>query len=236
MHLLVLYNSGGEVGMVVMVVKAVVWGGDRGGSEGDALLNGSRGNNLYTLSLGEMMASSPICLLSKSSKTKSWLWHRSLSHLNFGAFNHLARHGLVRAPEVIAPIAEVVAPEPASSTGSPSSKTVDQDVPSSSNSQTTPETQTLVISNDVHEDNHDLDVPSMNNDPFVGIEEPPKTPTFHDDPLYERLHKDSTSQGSSLNIRQTYTPFESLSRWTKDHPIANVIDDPSRSVSTRKQL
>nr|GEU78990.1 hypothetical protein [Tanacetum cinerariifolium] len=43
-----------------------------------------------------MMASSPICLLSKGSKTKSWLWHRRLSHLNFGAINHLARQGLVR--------------------------------------------------------------------------------------------------------------------------------------------
>ncbi|GKA59465.1 retrovirus-related pol polyprotein from transposon TNT 1-94 [Tanacetum coccineum] len=42
-----------------------------------------------------MMASSPICLLSKASKTKSWLWHRRLSHLNFGAINQLARHGLV---------------------------------------------------------------------------------------------------------------------------------------------
>ncbi|GJR95335.1 retrovirus-related pol polyprotein from transposon TNT 1-94 [Tanacetum coccineum] len=60
------------------------------------LLTGYRGNNLYTLSLGDMMASSPICLLSKASKTKSWLWHRRLSHLNFGAINHLARHGLVR--------------------------------------------------------------------------------------------------------------------------------------------
>ncbi|GJT64409.1 hypothetical protein Tco_1015889 [Tanacetum coccineum] len=44
--------------------------------EGVDLLTGSRGNNLYTLSLGDMMASSPICLLSKASKTKSWLWHR----------------------------------------------------------------------------------------------------------------------------------------------------------------
>ncbi|GKC45828.1 retrovirus-related pol polyprotein from transposon TNT 1-94, partial [Tanacetum coccineum] len=64
--------------------------------EGVDLLTGSRGNNLYTLSLGDMMASSPICLLSKASKTKSWLWHRRLSHLNFGAVIHLARHGLVR--------------------------------------------------------------------------------------------------------------------------------------------
>ncbi|GJS69438.1 retrovirus-related pol polyprotein from transposon TNT 1-94 [Tanacetum coccineum] len=64
--------------------------------EGVDLLIGSRGNNLYALSLGDMMASSLICLLSKASKTKSWLWHRRLSHLNFGAINHLARHGLIR--------------------------------------------------------------------------------------------------------------------------------------------
>nr|GEU99797.1 retrovirus-related Pol polyprotein from transposon TNT 1-94 [Tanacetum cinerariifolium] len=64
--------------------------------DGVDLLTGSRGNNLYTLSLQYMMASSPICLLSKASKTKSWLWHRRLSHLNFGAINHLARQGLVR--------------------------------------------------------------------------------------------------------------------------------------------
>ncbi|GJV85435.1 retrovirus-related pol polyprotein from transposon TNT 1-94 [Tanacetum coccineum] len=64
--------------------------------EGVDLLTGSRGNNLYTLSFRDMMASSPICLLSKASKTKSWLWHRRLSHLNFGAINHLDRHGLVR--------------------------------------------------------------------------------------------------------------------------------------------
>nr|GFD14383.1 hypothetical protein [Tanacetum cinerariifolium] len=71
------------------------------------------------------------------------------------------------APEVITPITEVVTPEPAASTGSPSSTTVDQDAPSSSNSQTTPETQTLVISNNVDKDNYNLDVAHMNNDPFV---------------------------------------------------------------------
>ncbi|GJV85454.1 retrovirus-related pol polyprotein from transposon TNT 1-94 [Tanacetum coccineum] len=73
------------------------------------------------------------------------------------------------APEVIAPIAEVVAPEPVVSTGSPSSTIVDQDAPSPSNSQTTPETQSPIIPNDVEEDNHDLDVAHMNNDPFFGI-------------------------------------------------------------------
>ncbi|GJU54921.1 retrovirus-related pol polyprotein from transposon TNT 1-94 [Tanacetum coccineum] len=45
--------------------------------------SGSRDTNLYTISLDNMLKTSPICLLSKASKTKSWLWHRHLSHLNF---------------------------------------------------------------------------------------------------------------------------------------------------------
>nr|GEW83021.1 retrovirus-related Pol polyprotein from transposon TNT 1-94 [Tanacetum cinerariifolium] len=72
------------------------------------------------------------------------------------------------APKVIAPIAKVVAPEPAALTGSPSSTTIDQDAPSPSNSQTSPKTQSPVISNDFKEENHDLDVAHINNDPFFG--------------------------------------------------------------------
>nr|GEV50201.1 retrovirus-related Pol polyprotein from transposon TNT 1-94 [Tanacetum cinerariifolium] len=71
--------------------------------------------------------------------------------------------------------------------------------------------------------------------PVSTFEESPKT-HFHDDPLHESLYEDSTSQGSSSNVGPTHTLFELLGRWTKDHPIANVIGDPSRSVSMRKQL
>ncbi|GKB50918.1 retrovirus-related pol polyprotein from transposon TNT 1-94 [Tanacetum coccineum] len=60
------------------------------------LLKGSRGSNLYTLSMDNLLLSSPICLLSKASKTKSWLWHRRLSHLNFDYITSLAKHGLVQ--------------------------------------------------------------------------------------------------------------------------------------------
>ncbi|GJS95199.1 retrovirus-related pol polyprotein from transposon TNT 1-94 [Tanacetum coccineum] len=65
------------------------------------LLSRSQGTNLYSLSIGNMMASSPICLLSKATKTKSWLWHRRLSHLNFGVINYLARHDLVRGLPIL---------------------------------------------------------------------------------------------------------------------------------------
>ncbi|GJU07515.1 retrovirus-related pol polyprotein from transposon TNT 1-94 [Tanacetum coccineum] len=75
-------------------------------------------------------------------------------------------------PEVIAPNVKLVAPAPTESIGSPSSTTVDQDTPSPSNSQTLLETQSPVIPIDVEEENHDLDVAHMNNDPFFGISIP----------------------------------------------------------------
>ncbi|GJY61605.1 retrovirus-related pol polyprotein from transposon TNT 1-94 [Tanacetum coccineum] len=43
-----------------------------------------------------MLNTSSIYLLLKASKTKSWLWHRRLSHLNFGTLNKLSKDGLTR--------------------------------------------------------------------------------------------------------------------------------------------
>nr|GEV65662.1 retrovirus-related Pol polyprotein from transposon TNT 1-94 [Tanacetum cinerariifolium] len=398
--------------------------------EGDDLLIGSRGNNLYTPSLGDMMVSSPLCLLSKASKTKSWLWHRRLSHLNFGAINHLARHDLVRvrlktpiqrirtnngiesvnqtlreyyekvgishetsvahslqqngvverrnhtlieaartmliyakaslflwaeavatacytenrsiirlhhsktpyellhdklpdlsffyvfgalcyltndsynlgklqpkadidfdeltamasehnslepalhemtpttmslglvpnpspstlvappsrtdwdllfqplfdklltpspsvdppAPQVIAPITKVVALEPAESTGSPSSTTVDHDAPSPSNYKTTPETQSPVISNDVEKENHNLDITHMNNNPFFGI------------PILENDYESSSSDVIPIVVHTAAPNSEQVTKWTKDHPLDNIIGKLERPVSTRLQL
>nr|GEX22515.1 integrase, catalytic region, zinc finger, CCHC-type, peptidase aspartic, catalytic [Tanacetum cinerariifolium] len=411
--------------------------------EGVDLLTGSRGNNLYTLSLRDMMASSPICLLSKASKTKSWLWHRRLSHLNFGAINHLARQGLVRGlpklkfekdhlcsacamgkiarspqqngvvercnctlieaahtmliytqaplflwpevvattdftqnrsiirlrhgktpyqllhsklpdlsffhvfgalyypkndsenlgklqpkanigifigyaptkkafriynrrtrrivetihvdfdeltamasepsssgpalnemtpgtissglvqksspstsyvphsrndwdllfqpmfdellnpppsavnqdPEVIAPIAEVIPPVHADSTGSPSSTTVDQYAPCTSKTHTTTEIQSSVIPQVVGDDNLDMEVAHMGNDLLFGVSIPEVTSV------------QSSSTASPQSIVQTNHPIpHHNSKWTKDHPLNNIIDQLSRPFSTRLQL
>ncbi|GKA84370.1 retrovirus-related pol polyprotein from transposon TNT 1-94 [Tanacetum coccineum] len=93
--------------------------------------------------MDEMMKSSPICLLSKASKSKSWLWHRRLNHLNFGTINDLARKDLVS-----------------------------------------------------------------------------------DNRHWECL---------IANPTKLITP-DHLRRWTKDHPLDNIVGNPSRPVSTRKQL
>nr|GFA68054.1 hypothetical protein [Tanacetum cinerariifolium] len=327
--------------------------------EGVDLLRGSQGNNLYTLSLQDMMVSSPICLLSKASKTKSWLWHRRLSHLNFGAINHLARQGLVRGlsklkfekdhlcsacamgkstkkthkpkfkdtnqeklyllhmdlyepmhngtefvnqtlwdyyeevgishetlvarspqqngviercnrtlieaaytmlmyaqaplflwaeadllfqpmfdellnpppsvvnqdPEAIAPIVEVIPPVNANSTSSPSSITVEQDAPFTSNSTTPTETQSLIIPQDVRDDHLDIEVAHMGSDPLFGI------------PIPEVNSEQSTTSVSPQAIVHTDHPLpHHNSKWTKDHPLNNIIGQLDRPVSTRLQL
>ncbi|GJT30490.1 retrovirus-related pol polyprotein from transposon TNT 1-94 [Tanacetum coccineum] len=64
--------------------------------DGVDLLNGIRSSNLYNLSMDNLLLSSPICLLSKALNTKSWLWHRRLSYLNFDYITSLVKHGLVR--------------------------------------------------------------------------------------------------------------------------------------------
>nr|GFA51486.1 hypothetical protein [Tanacetum cinerariifolium] len=82
-----------------------------------------------------------------------------------------------QAPEVIAPIAEVIPPVHADSTGSPSSTTVDQDATSPSKSHTTTEIQSSVIPQDVGDDNLDMEVAHMGNDPLFGAPIPEVTST-----------------------------------------------------------
>nr|GEZ74536.1 hypothetical protein [Tanacetum cinerariifolium] len=74
-----------------------------------------------------------------------------------------------QAPEIIAPIAEVIPQVDADSTSSPSSTTVDQDAPSSCKSHTTTEIQSSVIPQDVGDDNLDMKVSHMKNDPLLGV-------------------------------------------------------------------
>nr|GEU39839.1 retrovirus-related Pol polyprotein from transposon TNT 1-94 [Tanacetum cinerariifolium] len=122
-------------------------------------------------------------------------------------------------------IALILAPEPAASNGSPSSTTVDQDEPSLSNSQTTPETQSLIIPSDVEKDNHDLDVAHKNNDSFFGIPIPevPSDQSSSTDIIHTIVHLD-------------HQISEHNSKWTKDHPLENIIGQLARPVSTRMQL
>ncbi|GKB37376.1 retrovirus-related pol polyprotein from transposon TNT 1-94 [Tanacetum coccineum] len=63
--------------------------------QGNDLLTGNRGSDLYTISLQETTSSTPICLMAKASPTQAWLWYRRLSHLNFEYINLLSKKDVV---------------------------------------------------------------------------------------------------------------------------------------------
>ncbi|GJX57059.1 integrase, catalytic region, zinc finger, CCHC-type containing protein [Tanacetum coccineum] len=63
--------------------------------KGVDFLIGARESNLYTISISDMAFFSHVCLLSKATSTKSWLWHRRLAHINFSTINDLTKHDLV---------------------------------------------------------------------------------------------------------------------------------------------
>nr|GEX90778.1 retrovirus-related Pol polyprotein from transposon TNT 1-94 [Tanacetum cinerariifolium] len=63
--------------------------------QGNDLLTGNRIYDLYIISLQESTSSTPLYLMSKSSSTQAWLWHRRLSHLNFDYINLLSKKDVV---------------------------------------------------------------------------------------------------------------------------------------------
>nr|GFC65957.1 retrovirus-related Pol polyprotein from transposon TNT 1-94 [Tanacetum cinerariifolium] len=77
-----------------------------------------------------------------------------------------------QAPKAIASIVEVIPLVNADLTCLPSSTMVEQDEPSTSNSATPTETQSLVIPQDVRDDNLDMEVAHLGSDPLVGIHIP----------------------------------------------------------------
>nr|GEW06931.1 hypothetical protein [Tanacetum cinerariifolium] len=62
---------------------------------GNDLLVGNRGSDLYIISLQESTSSTPLCLMAKATPTQARLWHRRLSHLNFDYINLLSKKDIV---------------------------------------------------------------------------------------------------------------------------------------------
>ncbi|GJR83250.1 retrovirus-related pol polyprotein from transposon TNT 1-94 [Tanacetum coccineum] len=92
----------------------------------------------------------------------------------------------------VSPVQEAAAPRAMVLADSPVSTSIDQDAPSASIPSIQEQEHSPIISQ--------------------AFEESLKMPTCYDDPLHESPHEDSTSQGSSSNVRQTYTLFEHLDK------------------------
>ncbi|GJT29040.1 retrovirus-related pol polyprotein from transposon TNT 1-94 [Tanacetum coccineum] len=63
--------------------------------QGNDLLTGSRGTDLYSITLQDSPTPNPICLMAKATSSQAWLWHRRLSHLNFDTINLLSKNNIV---------------------------------------------------------------------------------------------------------------------------------------------
>ncbi|GKD88092.1 retrovirus-related pol polyprotein from transposon TNT 1-94, partial [Tanacetum coccineum] len=74
------------------------------------------------------------------------------------------------------------------------------------------------------EDNHDLDVAHINNDPFFGI------------PIPENDSEASSSDVIPAVVHTATPNSKHVSKWTKDHPLDNIIGELERPISTRLQL
>nr|GEU56428.1 retrovirus-related Pol polyprotein from transposon TNT 1-94 [Tanacetum cinerariifolium] len=62
--------------------------------KGNDLLTGSRGMDLYSITLQDTNCPNPICLMAKATSSQAWLWHRRLSYLNFDTINLLSKNDI----------------------------------------------------------------------------------------------------------------------------------------------
>nr|GEZ19302.1 integrase, catalytic region, zinc finger, CCHC-type, peptidase aspartic, catalytic [Tanacetum cinerariifolium] len=118
-----------------------------------------------------------------------------------------------QAPEVIAPIADVIPPVQADSTGSPSSTIVDQDAPSPSKSHTTVETQSSIIPQEVEEDNIDIEVAHIGNDPLFGVPIPEVTSAQSSSTILKnkaRLVARDYRQEEGIDFEESFAPVARL--------------------------
>ncbi|GJY81625.1 hypothetical protein Tco_0494376 [Tanacetum coccineum] len=119
----------------------------------------------------------------------------------------------------------VAAPRAVDPAGTPSSTTIDQDVPSASTLPTNQEIQSQVIHQGVEEQIHGN-----------------QNAQFYNAPLLHNLSLDLSSKETTLqgvissNLHDLNQSFDTLTKLTKNHPLESVIGDPSRPVSTRSQL
>nr|GEW27387.1 hypothetical protein [Tanacetum cinerariifolium] len=63
--------------------------------KGNDLLTGSRGTDLYSITLQDTTSPNLVCLMAKATSSQAWLWHRRLSHLNFDTVNLLSKNDIV---------------------------------------------------------------------------------------------------------------------------------------------
>ncbi|GJT30841.1 retrovirus-related pol polyprotein from transposon TNT 1-94 [Tanacetum coccineum] len=137
--------------------------------------------------------------------------------------------GQIKPPRV----KRLVSPAPTvpvliNSAGTPSSTTIDQEAPSPSHSPSSSALQSPISHQGVAAGST-----IIQDNPFAPIDNNPFINVFALEPSSETSSSGDVSSAESTHISQ---PHHHLGKWSKDHPLDNVIGNPSPLVSTRKQL
>ncbi|GJY85302.1 hypothetical protein Tco_0499328 [Tanacetum coccineum] len=231
--------------------------------EGDDLLTGRRDSNLYTISISDMAASSPICLMFKATLTNSCLWHR---HLNFGTINDLTKLALVDGlpkfkyeKDHLCSAYERGKKQESFSSTEIDSKIIrkHQEVYESITvaqkglwrlfmssltslrlwllNMTQKSSDTTI--NSAAQPTHDQEDSPSTSLIIVDTHEAPPVVTTSDEQnsLIALQESDEFNQEASADF--DVIPIQpSTHSWTKDHPLDQVIGDPSKPVMTRQRL
>nr|GEV13000.1 integrase, catalytic region, zinc finger, CCHC-type, peptidase aspartic, catalytic [Tanacetum cinerariifolium] len=123
-----------------------------------------------------------------------------------------------RVERLVSPALAV--PVPVDSAGTPSSTSIDQDAPSPSHSPSSSALQSSCLHQGVAAESTLMDenpFALIDNDPFINI--------FALEPTSEASSSGDASLAESTYVTQT---LYHLRKWSKDHPIDNVIGNPSR--------
>ncbi|GJW59239.1 retrovirus-related pol polyprotein from transposon TNT 1-94 [Tanacetum coccineum] len=113
------------------------------------------------------------------------------------------------------------------SAGTPSSTIINQDAPSTSYSPSSSVVQPPISHQGV------AARPTIEDNPLTQVDTDPFVNVFAPEPSSD---ESSSGDVSSAESTQVVHPHNHLGKWSKDNPLDNVISNPSRSVSTRKQL
>nr|GFD47256.1 integrase, catalytic region, zinc finger, CCHC-type, peptidase aspartic, catalytic [Tanacetum cinerariifolium] len=92
--------------------------------------------------------------------------------------------------------------------------------------ETPPIATTVVSSENTNQAEPHAENDQVANDEFINIFSTP----------VQNQGKTSSRHVDSSNMHTFYQRYPSEQRWTKDHPLEQVIGNPSQSVKTRRQL
>nr|GFA22108.1 integrase, catalytic region, zinc finger, CCHC-type, peptidase aspartic, catalytic [Tanacetum cinerariifolium] len=231
--------------------------------KGNDLLTGSRGMDLYLIILHDTNCPNLICLMAKATLSQAWLWHRRLSHLNFDTINLLSKKDIVAGLPKLKFVKDYLFSS--CELGKPKRKSFHtKNTPSSKRYTWThflrskDETPKVLIDflmlvqrglqaqvrvvlfkssavsavdapNQLQQYTTPLNIhttPAPTYDEFINI--------FFT--LVQDQGERSSCHVDSSNMHTFYQRYPSKHRWAKDHPLEQVIGNPSQFVRTRRQL